>query len=549
MEYLALIKAFSENPNQVWGHFQYPLRCVFPERLKFLQAQGLFKDLTSDDCEELNKWKAGLNAQSLSVVFSSSYPNNPSSMFGHTLIRLRGEAKSDLLDYSVAFSAWQDVTESGFFMAVKGLVGGYRGLVEISKYYQKVNEYNFYESRDLIEYPLMATNEERERFLNHLWEIYQTTYFDYYFMDENCSSLLFQLLKVTYQDKDLGPHKRAYYLPQELVESLYESKLIDESKLTVRHSLKKTFEIKFNSLTSNEKLDFFKIIEVQNLEANALENLATKSLETAVDFFYYQKARTKGQLETAPVDQAKRLHQTLVARSKKGQSPAFLVDYQKENVTYPNQAHKPRMLGLSVGENQKSSYVSLSYKPGLHYFTDSPLGYEKFQSFDLFATELSWKKKDSKIFLQNFTLIDLRSLHSWSFYDPQLSWMVNIFHNDDLYSKRQEASIGGGLAKKFEQFLVGGFLAPFVALEDKSYLGGRTVLLATGSIAHQWSWLIENNFRVLHKKLEQKPKQSWNELTLESDYHLESNLSLGFKVMHSTLWDDQAWKLKMNWRY
>lgn len=526
---------------------------MFPERLKFLQAQGLFKDLTSDDCEELNKWKAGLNALSLSVVFSSSYPNNPSSMFGHTLIRLRGDAKSDLLDYSVAFSAWQDVTESGFFMAVKGLVGGYRGLVEISKYYQKVNEYNFYENRDLIEYPLISTDEERERFLNHLWEIYQTTYFDYYFLDENCSSLLFQLLKVTYQDKDLGPHKRAYYLPQELVESLYEKGVIDEKKISVRHSLKKTFEVKFKNLNQNEKDDFFKIIDRAGLSLEDLKTYSSNALETAVDYFYYQKARTKGQLATTPIDHAKRLHLVLMARASLGQNPEIKLNKEDQKTIFPHQAHKPRMFGMSFGKNHQSSYSSLHYKPALHYFTDSPLGYEQFQSFDLFATELSWDLDQEKFFLQNFTLIDLRSLHSWSFYDPQLSWMVNIFHTDDLIREREEASIGGGLAKKFQHFLIGGFVAPLVSLEKISesriaFLGARLNLLATGNFSEHWTWLVENNFRALNEKRDLR-KQTWNEFVLESDYHFNPDFSLGIKASSSTFTNDEQWKLKMNWRF
>ena len=526
---------------------------MFPERLKFLQTKGFFKDLTSDDCEELNKWKAGLNALSLSVVFSSSYPNNPSSMFGHTLIRLRGDAKSDLLDYSVAFSAWQDVTESGFFMAVKGLVGGYRGLVEISKYYQKVNEYNFYENRDLIEYHLISTDEERERFLNHLWEIYQTTYFDYYFLDENCSSLLFQLLKVTYQNKDLGPHKRSYYLPQELVESLYEKGLIDENKISVRHSLKKTFEVKFKNLKQNEKNDFFKVIERADLTEEELKSFSYKALETSVDYFYYQKARTKGQLETTPVNQAKRLHQVLMARASLGQSPEVKLQLDSLKTIFPHQAHKPRMFGVSLGHNNQSSYTSLHYKPALHYFTDSPLGYEQFQSFDLFSTELSWNIDQEKFFLQNFTLIDLRSLHSWSFYDPQLSWMVNIFHTDDFVREREEASIGGGLAKKFQQFLIGGFMAPLISLEKQAqsrnvFLGGRFNVLATGNFSNHWTWLAENNYRVLNKKRDLR-KQAWNEFVLESDYHFDPDFSLGIKASTSTFTNDEQWKFKMNWRF
>lgn len=153
-ELLATIEAFKD-PKKTVGWFNYHPQCVFKERYEFLKSQHLLDGVPAVACPMLDEWKAGLNADSITLIFSSSYPNNPSSLFGHTLLRLNQVGKkNDLLDYAVAFSAMPEKEDLGLIFAFKGFFGGYKGLFEVTKYYTKVNEYNNGESRDLIEYNL-----------------------------------------------------------------------------------------------------------------------------------------------------------------------------------------------------------------------------------------------------------------------------------------------------------------------------------------------------------------------------------------------------------
>jgi hypothetical protein len=140
-ELAATINSFKD-PNTLSGWFNYHPQCVFRERLNFFKKAGLLDGMTEKVCTEFDEWKKGLNASSITLIFSSSYPNNPSSLFGHTLIRLNQKNKTnDLMDYAVAFSAIPEKDDMGIVFAYKGMFGGYRGLLEITKYYTKVNEY------------------------------------------------------------------------------------------------------------------------------------------------------------------------------------------------------------------------------------------------------------------------------------------------------------------------------------------------------------------------------------------------------------------------
>jgi len=111
-------------------------------------------------------------------------------MFGHTLLRIDGKSKSNLISYAVNYSA-NTTDTNGFIYAWKGLTGRYKGYYSLMPYYLKVKEYNELEHRDMWEYRLKLTEAEVKKMLNHTWEL-NNIHSPYYFIDENCSySLLF----------------------------------------------------------------------------------------------------------------------------------------------------------------------------------------------------------------------------------------------------------------------------------------------------------------------------------------------------------------------
>jgi hypothetical protein len=64
--------------------------------------------LPARPCAAYLRWKAELEAEAATLVFTSAYLNNPASLFGHTLLRLdrRGESGSTpLLAHAVGYAA------------------------------------------------------------------------------------------------------------------------------------------------------------------------------------------------------------------------------------------------------------------------------------------------------------------------------------------------------------------------------------------------------------------------------------------------------------
>jgi hypothetical protein len=194
----ATLRSFFAPPVQESEDTQHP-QCRFRARYLWLAGELGFDParLVPQACPRFDWWRERLGARSVTLVFASAYLNNPVSMFGHTLLRLNREGRergAELTSYAVNYAA-NPTTSNGLLYAILGLTGGFPGIYSTMPYYLKVREYGSLEHRGLWEFDLEFTPEELERLVAHLWEL-GATYFDYWYLDENCSYQLLSLLEV-----------------------------------------------------------------------------------------------------------------------------------------------------------------------------------------------------------------------------------------------------------------------------------------------------------------------------------------------------------------
>ena len=445
-ELAATIAAF-KNPDLKVGWFNYPAQCVFRERYEFLKSSGLLNGVPEMSCPVFDEWIQGLNPESISLIFSSSYPNNPSSLFGHTLLRInQKDKKNDLLDYAVAFSAIPEKIDLGLVFAFKGFFGGYKGLFEVTKYYTKVNEYNNGESRDLIEYNLNMTPAELNRTLNHLWELYQTTYFDYYFADENCSAVLADLLAVSYKDDDrVNEHGRWYYLPGEMVKHFMS--LEGRVKSTnYRPSLKKQVGKMWEKLSNAEISQVKDIVEMDDIPANMTNAKVLDAVIAYLDFTHYRTKEKLGDREQ------KLLRRALIKRSTLPKAEIAQETYDKNNM--PEYSHNPQKFTFFTRAENHSIMSGFELKQGYHDLMSNDRGYDAFSQFDFLTGSFLYDYKNKKFDYDQLTLVNLVSLHEYRFYDPQLSWRAKV-SSDRIYDldcslcHKVNANAYGGFSFKF----------------------------------------------------------------------------------------------------
>jgi hypothetical protein len=116
-------------------------------------------------------------------------------------------------------------------------------------YHQMIKDYTNIEGRDLWEYELNLTPAEVQRMMWHLLEI-EGTYADYYFLSDNCSFALLQLLEVARPGLWLAKDSELYVIPSDSIKRIQTI----VSKVTHRKSLKTTWLEKRRTLNFSEKV-------------------------------------------------------------------------------------------------------------------------------------------------------------------------------------------------------------------------------------------------------------------------------------------------------
>ncbi|MGK5093356.1 DUF4105 domain-containing protein [Deltaproteobacteria bacterium TL4] len=458
LELEATLASFQDASARV-GYFKQPPQCVFTERYRFLKKAGFVKT-EALPCSDFKEWKEGLGAKAIVLIFSSSFPNNPASIFGHTFIRFNREQKNELLDYSASYAAYTEGETKGLVYAFKGLTGGYKGSFVISPYYMKVNEYTNSESRDLYEYELNLSQEGIEQILNHLWELYSTTYFDYYFLTENCSFMMSEVLELGNPDWNLSNVKRWYYLPSDAIKLA--AKIPGAiRKVHFRPSFKKQLSEKLETLDAREQGIFF-AVNKGDIDPQTLKDV--NLLDALIAYWNFRKREAKGKLSEEDTLLFRRI---LLSRAQiTEKSPVEpVVPYPKEG---PEFGHEASRISVGMGNLNGSQILGIHFSSVLQDLLSDDLGFEKFSQIDLLGLGLEYHYEKNLMDILQIRFVNIVSLQPYTSFDPRVSWKLGVNYQkiydlkcSDCYKFDVDAGMGGsfylGISKALLSLIIGGF--------------------------------------------------------------------------------------------
>lgn len=526
-ELQATIGAFHD-PQKKVGQFNLSPACAFPERFRFLKEVGLIKE-EFPQCGDFEYWKKGIEAKSLTLVFSSAFPNDPSSMFGHTFVRFNRNQKdkNDLLDYGANYSAYiADPNPNPFEYAYRGIFGGYPGYFGFSPYYMKVNEYINAESRDLYEYDLNIPPERVDRLVNHLWEIYATTYFDYYFLDENCALMLAHFLEIAMPEWELSHVGRPYYLPTDLIKKVAQTPQAI-AQLHYRPSLHKKFKASLAILNLPEEKELDQLRE-EKLFPREVNN--PKVLDTFLLVKEYERNKARAELQGKDLGA---FREALLARSKvKEKSPELKIPM--DETKRPETSHAPERLSFYEGVNKRGGITGLSFKIGPHNQMAKDDGLVDFGHFEFLTLDTEYDHQKKKMALNQMQLIRITSLFAHESFDPRLSWtagggLERIREESCFNCQRLQSD--GGLGKTFffaeknsVSFFMGSFLELSTHYEKALRAGPWSELFFLGEIAQRYKYRLGSKIKTdLLSKW--KTHYAW-ENTFTQTYFLKKNWEL-----------------------
>lgn len=410
---------------------EHPI-CRFPARFIWLNNKlNLFQfPLEMPRCPGFERFWNKLSPQAVTVVFSSYYMNNPASAFGHTLLRIsRADTlavgkKRELLDYGVNYSAEVD-TQNAVAYGIKGLFGLFRGTFKLMPYYYKVREYNDYESRDLWSYELNLSPFSVKMLAAHLWEL-GSSYFDYFYLSENCSYQLLALLEAADPQLELLAHVGWPVVPAETVKALYANPNLVKS-VHLRPALREQFRNRIAGLSTDERRMVARLSHQPSatFEKDLTTNRRIQILDAALDLVDIQHAKTLVH-KTDPAA-AHLKHQLLQRRAAIRVPSKAQVNREPTADRWPHSGHGIHRIRLGGGTaNRGGAFQSLGFRVALHDLVDPEPGYPTLSQIEFFALNLRFRHGSGDLLLHDAALFRVISLSALDQFNPKFSWHIEI---------------------------------------------------------------------------------------------------------------------------
>ncbi|MGH8386671.1 MAG: DUF4105 domain-containing protein [Pseudomonas sp.] len=394
-------------------------QCVYPARTRWLKAQLNLTDLPALDCADFKQWFKDVSPHSAVMIFPAAYLNSPSSMFGHTLLRIdQADVQSDktsLLSYAINFGAYIEGSDNSILYAWKGLMGGYPGLFALVPYQEKLSEYRSLENRDLWEYRLNLTQQETARMVEHVWELKQIK-FDYFFFDENCSYRLLELLQVARPSLRLTEQFPLTAIPTDTVKAVKDAGLVES--IQYRPSRERELLSRAESLSDEEQQWVLKVsADQQQLQTPQFKAQPRDRQALIIDAAYrLERYRANGQ-ERDPA-RAQRSFELLRAIN---QNPAPELDIPKPGL--PEDGHQSRTWQAGLGTRGDRAFGEYGLRMAYHDLNDNAESFPLGAQIEILQLKLrQYEGNDWQV--QQLDLATIRSLTPRNELLQPWSWQV-----------------------------------------------------------------------------------------------------------------------------
>ena len=412
--------------------------CRFPARFQFLAQRLPELKFHQATCPQFDAWYEKIKGHKLHLIFPSSYINSPSSMYGHTLLRLDGEQGHTLLSSAINFAAYTDPSDDEITYSIKGLTGGYPGYVSLVPYYEKVNEYSHIESRDIWEYELKLTPVQIDKFVRHIWELDKIR-FDYFFIDENCSYRLLTLLDAVEPAWHLADQFQYRTVPSDTLRVLWEKELIANvvfrpSKTTLIEHYRAQMSEPLQMLARQLADDPYAQSESQAYLSLSAEDQA-KTLELAYDYTRYLALKKKVSDPQLP----KRSLKLLSLRAKVPYQGTPFAPIETPGVR-DEDGHSTLRTTFTLGADHGEVGFRLNY----HGWLDTVAGYREGAQIEM--GQGSVRFDDESVRLERFDALHIRSVGQRHRFSHPISWQVQMGYERWITDQQGQTQlrVGGG---------------------------------------------------------------------------------------------------------
>lgn len=431
----ATLKAFATGRG---ADEEHPI-CRFPARFAWLDRMLHFdpERMAIPACPKLTEFITSMRPGAITVVFSSYFMSKAASAYGHTFLRVERDDPSmatvdgkrrQLLDTGIDYAATV-TTSNALLYAFMGMTGGFRGGFKKMPYYYKVREYNDFESRDLWEYRLALTPQQRTLLIAHLWELGHT-YFDYFYLTENCSYHILSVVDVARPELGLVDSLRVPVVPADTIKAISNVPGL-VAEITYRPSLNTQFKERVKHLHGGEEALVSRLARdpAAPLPASMPTLARVRVLDAAADLVDLLWAKEI----LDPTSEGAALKLALLKRRAQIRAPSEELVIEPPWRDQPHRAHDSSRLGYGGGWREGvGPFLALTGRVNLHDHLDNPNGYPEQSAIEFLPFEARLYVEpddpvyDNSLRLEKLSLIRITQLSSFTGLDRKIAWSVDV---------------------------------------------------------------------------------------------------------------------------
>lgn len=409
-------------------------QCRFPARLHWLKKHVPSLAAPDIDCPDYSYWSKENNVESISLFYAMGYLGNPASYYGHILLRLNAGSNkgiSDLLSTSVDYGAINIDQDSALIYIAKGLFGGYEAGFTHEQFYRQDHNYGEDQLRDLWEYRLNLTDEQRMLITAHSWELIRNK-FVYYFFKHNCAYAMAEMIQLVI-DEPLYSKRLPWTIPHAVFDYASDAKNQNESLVenVIYHpSLQSRMRGKYSQLNRDEKLFVAGFVNgdygfQSHIYRKRPPDSRIKILDVMVLYFQYR-------IVSEPENQALQLRKQSVLQERlqlPGESMGgHAANIRDSKIVAPHMAQSPSTTRIGALYNTTLGHGErLQIRPA--YFDTLSLDVARPANASLAMANLEVSRFKDVVNITRFDLINLEALNT-SFTglpgDGSYSWRLNI---------------------------------------------------------------------------------------------------------------------------
>jgi len=407
--------------------------CQFPARALWLAKKTgqTVPDLSS--CAKLGFYLSQVYPSNISLLLASSDLGRPQSFFGHLMIAFNKIDRANVISYAAMTN-----DESASNMIIKGLSGGLDGYEMLQPKNEVIRFYNYQQNRDVYEYSLKLSDEQKYILSLHAWEL-KGIKDSYSFMYNNCSYYLTYHLEIAESKFDFNFIK-PWVSPVDILFEVSQKNTIEFINYYPSTSNISSF---LRGTLSDVGEDMYKFYTSKKLKVKHIEKSQLADEEKAY-ILYLAYLRLLENYKKGKIKKVDFENQGDLLLDKVG------IFYEGDlciNVPAPHpqiSGHKSTKISF-YGNDQ---YKGVSISPAYHGLDDNDIGFVKGQELEILKISLERSRKKTKILLRELTLLNMSSLRAVSAFETPLSWTLDTSYNNDIFSEKDsfQTTMGAGIS-------------------------------------------------------------------------------------------------------